>query len=379
MTQAFHNAVRLLFLADTHLGLDAPLRPRVQRRRRGADFMANYLKALTPALQQEVDLLLHGGDMFFRSRVPPAIVAQAFEPLLHIADLGIPVFLVPGNHERSNIPRSLLETHSGIIVFDRPLTRVVTLNGCKIALTGFPHVRRNPRLQFKDQLVRTGWQSAAADIRLLCMHQAVEGAQVGVQHFTFRSGEEVIRSVDIPPGFDAVLSGHIHRHQVITKDLAGRTLRAPVFYPGSTERTSFAERDEEKGYSILTLAREPERRITHRFITLPTRPMIDLVLDIRGLSIAEVRERLIRRIASLDENAIVRIRMEEEIAPALLHEFNDRWLRSTAPPTMNISWGFHRRRTDEDMTQTQGRNDRYRLNTAKRIRDTRHLDNPAGR
>lgn len=352
MKQAWRGIVRLLFLADTHLGLDAPLRPRVQRRRRGEDFFANYLKALEPALQQEVDLLLHGGDMFFRSQVPPTIVAQAFEPLLRIADSGIPVFLVPGNHERSNIPRSLLETHSGIIVFDQPLTRVVTLNGCRIALAGFPHVRRNPRLQFKNQLERTGWRSAAADIHLLCMHQAVEGAQVGVQNFTFRSGEEVISGVDIPAGFDAVLSGHIHRHQVITKDLAGRTLNAAVYYSGSTERTSFAERNEEKGYSILTIAKEHDRRIFHRFIRLPTRPMIDLVLDSRGLSIAEVRERLIRRIASLDENAIVRIRSEEENAPALVHAFNDRWLRATAPKSMNISWGFYRRRTDKKATQT---------------------------
>ena len=352
MTKALRSAVRLLFLADTHLGLDAPLRPRVQRRRRGDDFLANYLKALEPALQQEVDLMVHGGDMFFRNQVPPVIVAQAFEPLLRIADSGIPVFLVPGNHERSNIPRSLLETHSGIIVFDQPLTRVVTLNGCRIALTGFPHVRRNPRLQFERQLARSEWQAVAADVHLLCMHQAVEGAQVGVQNFTFRNGEEVIRGVDIPAGFNAVLSGHIHRHQVITKDLVGRTLNAPVYYPGSTERTSFAERNEEKGYLVLTIAQEPEHRIGHRFITLPSRPMIDLMLDSRGLSIAEVREQLIRRLASLDENAIVRIRSEEEFSPALLHEFSDSWLRSAAPPSMNISWGFYRRR-DGDTTTTQ--------------------------
>ncbi len=349
MTKALRSAVRLLFLADTHLGLDAPLRPRVQRRRRGDDFLANYLKALEPALQQEVDLLVHGGDMFFRSRVPPVIVAQAFEPLLRIADSGIPVFLIPGNHERSNIPRSLLETHPGIFVFDQPLTSVVTVNRCKIALTGFPHVRRNPRLQFEKQLARSGWQAVAADIRLLCMHQAVEGAQVGVQNFTFRSGEEVIRGVDIPTGFDAVLSGHIHRHQVLNTDLVGRTLHAPVYYPGSTERTSFAERNEDKGYLILTIAQQPEHRISHRFIPLPTRPMIDLTLDGRGLSIAEMREQLIRRIASLNENAIVRIRSEEESSPALLHEFNDSWLRAAAPPSMNISWGFNRR-TDRDAT-----------------------------
>ncbi len=49
-------SVRALFLADTHLGLDLPVNPRVERRRRGHDFLANYLRALAPALEGKVDL-----------------------------------------------------------------------------------------------------------------------------------------------------------------------------------------------------------------------------------------------------------------------------------------------------------------------------------
>jgi DNA-3-methyladenine glycosylase len=41
--------VRILFLADTHLGFDLPERPRVDRRRRGPDFFANFVRALEPA------------------------------------------------------------------------------------------------------------------------------------------------------------------------------------------------------------------------------------------------------------------------------------------------------------------------------------------
>ncbi|HNW60255.1 MAG TPA: metallophosphoesterase, partial [bacterium] len=236
--EAATDTVRILFLADTHLGFDAPLRPRVQRRRRGDDFYANYLAALQPAGDGAVDLVLHGGDMFFRSRVHPALVEAAFAPLLRIADLGIPVLIVPGNHERSNIPRSLLESHPGILIFDQPKTCLLTLHGRRVALAGFPNIRHDPRHGFIKAVENTGWRECAADIRLLCMHQTVEGAQVGVQNYTFRAGDEVIRGSDIPAGFTAVLSGHIHRHQVLTRDLAGRRLNAPVYYPGATERTS---------------------------------------------------------------------------------------------------------------------------------------------
>jgi exonuclease SbcD len=59
----------------------------------------------------------------------------------------------------------------------------------------------------------------------------------------------------IPSGFAAVLAGHIHRHQVLRRDLSGRPMHTPVFYPGSIERVSHAERDETKG--IVTLHLQP--------------------------------------------------------------------------------------------------------------------------
>ena len=67
-------AIRVLLLADSHLGFDLPMRPRVQRRRRGHDFLANLDRALRPALAGEVDAVVHGGDVFDRSRVRPAVI-----------------------------------------------------------------------------------------------------------------------------------------------------------------------------------------------------------------------------------------------------------------------------------------------------------------
>ena len=65
--------IRILLLADSHLGFDLPARPRIARRRRGHDFQANYATALEPALAGEVDVVVHGGDVFLRSRVAPSL------------------------------------------------------------------------------------------------------------------------------------------------------------------------------------------------------------------------------------------------------------------------------------------------------------------
>ena len=59
------GSIRILFLSDTHLGIDWPLRPRVKRSRRGDDFWHNYLLALQPAFNKEVDLVIHGGDLLY--------------------------------------------------------------------------------------------------------------------------------------------------------------------------------------------------------------------------------------------------------------------------------------------------------------------------
>jgi DNA repair exonuclease SbcCD nuclease subunit len=68
-----------------------------------------------------------------------------------------------------------------------------------------------------------------------------------------------------------VLCGHIHRAQVLNRDLAARPLAAPVLYPGSIERTSAAERFEEKGYLRIEISRGSPLR--WRFVELPTQPM----------------------------------------------------------------------------------------------------------
>ena len=66
--------IKILLLADTHLGFDHPVRPSTSKPRRGEDFFNNFKLVLKYAEQNEIDLVLHGGDFFFRSKVPQKIV-----------------------------------------------------------------------------------------------------------------------------------------------------------------------------------------------------------------------------------------------------------------------------------------------------------------
>lgn len=238
-------SVRILLLADTHLGLDEK------------HFDA-YARALDHA--RDVDLVVHGGDVLYRSQVKPGLVFRAFEPLKRIADRGVPVVVVPGNHERSAIPYPLLVMHPRIHIFDRPRTFTLQLNDTSVAISGFPCERNGVRERFSALL--DACEPARADVQLLALHQSVEGARVGPVDFMFRNGPDVIPRRAIPRRFAAVLAGHIHRHQVLD---AG----APVFYPGATERTSYAEAKETKGCVKLTLDRTGVRSWEFLPLALP--------------------------------------------------------------------------------------------------------------
>ena len=335
--------IRILFLADTHLGFDLPFRPRIQRRRRGPEFFANFKRALMPVWQGRVDCVVHGGDLLYRSKVPPQLVAMAFEPLKQVADQGTPVYLVPGNHERSAIPHIHLAAHPGIFIFDRPRTYLLRKADFTLALAGFPFVRHGIRNNFLHRLDQTGRLHVEADIQVLCIHQSIDGATVGPAGYIFRYAPDVIKASDIPAAFSAVLSGHIHRFQVLSNDLKGKPLNAPVFYPGAIERTSFAEKNEKKGY--LTLEFETGglgsgRLRQWQFHELPARPMIQLDLHPRHMEAAELRSWLESNIGELPEDAIVKLKIHGRISQDAMAVLRAASLRSLAPPTMNIDTAF---------------------------------------
>jgi DNA repair exonuclease SbcCD nuclease subunit len=330
--------VRILLLADSHLGFDLPVRPRVERRRRGHDFLANYAAALRPALEGEVDLVVHGGDVFDRSKPLPSLAYQAFEPLRRVADMGVPVFIVPGNHERARLPHLRFASHPRIHVFDRARTFSVTVGGATVALSGFPY-EHDIRTRFPDVLRDTGWTDTPADVRLMCVHQCVEGATVGPADYTFTTAADVIRHRDVPSNFAAVFSGHIHRHQVLTTDLARRPLATPVLYPGSLERTAFAEMGEPKGHMIVRVnggAVAPASRLSWEFRELPARPMLRRELVPDGLSDDDLTAAVRAIIADAPVDAVLSIRMTSPLSDTQWRQVSSPRLREMAPASMNV-------------------------------------------
>jgi DNA repair protein SbcD/Mre11 len=336
--------LRILFLSDTHLGFDEPLRPRSRNPHRGPDFFATFHRALEVARDERVDAVIHGGDLFFRSRVPDSLIDRAMAPIIEVAEAGIPVFLIAGNHERSFLPRTLFTAHDRIHIFDTPRTVRLTIDGTRLAIGGFPCVRQGVRESFPRLVAETGLMGESADARFLCIHQMVEGARVGPSGYMFHGGDDVVRAADLPREVTAILSGHVHRYQVLRADLSGTPLSAPVVYAGSTERTSFAEASETKGFiSIVAGAADGNTgdgaagaRRSIEFRSLPARPMYVHALESGSLAAALGRFR--SSLADLDPRGVLRVRIPADLASDSARIITA--VKGIVPRTMFLSFGL---------------------------------------
>ncbi len=295
--------LKILHLADSHIGVDLPARPRKKMPRRGEEIIDSYHRACRMALAHEVDLVIHAGDVFDLPTPSSAAIHAAAQPLLDLAVAGIPVFIIPGNHERSCLPESLLWSHANITVVTEPLTRSYRLNGNTVAISGFPCVRRESAGAFAGTLDATGWSSARADLHVLVAHQTFASAVCGPADYRFRSGDNVIDRDAVPDGFDYVAAGHVHRHQIITAHNAAET---PIVYAGSPDRIAFAERGEPKG---AVLVRGEGDRLVPEFLAHDVRPMEVIPLDVTGLKRGPLLDAILGQLLALPEECYVLLRL----------------------------------------------------------------------
>ncbi|MGE3180974.1 MAG: metallophosphoesterase [Phycisphaerae bacterium] len=300
------NDLHILHLADTHIGAALPARPRADRRYRGNDLVEKYNQAVTAALKEDAKILIHAGDVFDTPAPHAFAVHAATSPLLAAAAAGARVFVVPGNHERSDLPAALMLAHPNIHIFRQPETVVFQQAGLRIAMIGIPCIRRGARKQFAVQLAETQWALAKADLNVLICHQAFVGAVCGIQNYRFPVHEDNISPADIPSGIHYVAAGHIHRHQSIALPSGD----GEIVYAGSLERVSFVEREESKGVIRVVVG---SAGLQARFVEHEVRPMAVVPIDITGFDKARIRSAVDDALLSLPPHAVAQLRISGQI------------------------------------------------------------------
>lgn len=243
--------MRILQITDTHLGAVRAVRGAPRGWRRADDHLEALRAALRAGRQLGAEVVLHSGDLFDRSRPPTREVLRA-EEVLRDAARWARVILMPGNHDRRGLSRWL--PHPSLEVYDRPAR--VRIGDVRLGLVPF-HRRAEG---FADAARGLG------EVDLLVAHQAFHGARVPGLVFREGAQPDTIGERHLPRGTRWIACGHLHPRQVVPLG------EAIVVQPGSTERTSWSERDQVKGVALWDL--EAERPWT--FLDLPSRPMVDV-------------------------------------------------------------------------------------------------------
>ena len=177
---------------------------------------------------------------------------------------------------------------------------------------------------------KTNYINQEFDYRILVMHQLLDTAFVGTQHYVFRKSDPNVLPLNkIDSIFNYLALGHIHTHQNI-QGLENREIQA--IYSGSIERTSFAERLEKKGFIEVEVKQTEKKDYSYfetqyKFMELPTRPMYLINIEIKNsLPMKSLLEEIYTNIESLEDNSLIYIIVKGEIENLLWEKLRNRCL-----------------------------------------------------
>ena len=198
--------MKFIHTGDTHLGFEvirtAPADD-AGRQRRSQSVFDNFMSVVEHALAVKADLFLHSGDLFNKYYIPRDKLDELISPFRALAGAGVPVVIVPGNHERSEFPFDLFYGMRGIYVLDRPKSLQLTLNGYSVGIAGFPFIKKDARRTFLNAVDATEYASLRSDFNILVTHQAFDESVVGPAGFRFKAGRpDTVSRGTVPLDFE---------------------------------------------------------------------------------------------------------------------------------------------------------------------------------
>jgi DNA repair protein SbcD/Mre11 len=290
-------AYRLGFLSDTHLGYAAKCRtdPTTGLNLRVKDGYIALRDTVTQMIDADLDLVMHGGDLFHRSWPSVGDIVWARKQLQRLADANIPVYGNTGNHdassERGKSPATAAvhDPARGIHMITDPSARIEPMDGLVL------HAVSHYGLAQEERVLPEPINGA---VNLLTAHGAALVPGHEIFHCADSPGEQPI-GLDLltNDGFAMHLLGHYHGMGEIIDN---------VWYAGSAIRRGFSDPAGGRGWLLVTVHTDGSVKVEPQYIS--QRPQHDLPkIDAKGLTGSDVEERIRANLASVDlGNAIVR-------------------------------------------------------------------------
>ncbi len=252
--------IRIVFTSDNHLNRYYAKMTRDQLRERRRRIRQAFRDTIDFAIKQKAHFYLHGGDLFDNADPSPIELAYVAREFKRLQDNGIKILAISGNHD---MPRYMGESASPIRIYQElDALRVFSkrteiefarfeIEGTSIAIGGLaPDPRAASDL---DPLVGVEINPPEADIKLVLLHGGVEDTvPPGFEDALFhKSTIAALKQIDY------FLVGDIHTTNRLTVE------HATVLVPGSTERLTFGEINNDPGFFYLELNKTGSSRPAH--------------------------------------------------------------------------------------------------------------------
>ncbi|MBI2338355.1 exonuclease SbcCD subunit D [Candidatus Daviesbacteria bacterium] len=247
--------MKLLHFSDLHIGMEnyAKLDPETGLSTRLLDFFSTFDFIIEKAFAENVDAVVFAGDAY-KTRDPNPTQQRGFGERVAKLAKKIPVILIVGNHDTPNAEgkANTLDIYSALEITNvwvsrKPeLLNIPTKSGSLQVIT-LPWLHKNDYKTVAEKLKLLYEKIKPDSPAILASHAEIEGASFGSE-----KGLAIANDVTLPlPLFqDKRLSyvalGHIHKHQILSKD-------PPVIYSGSPQRIDFGEEKEEKGICLVEI------------------------------------------------------------------------------------------------------------------------------
>jgi DNA repair protein SbcD/Mre11 len=274
---------RFIHTSDIHLG--KTYRSGGPGAERYGDFFTTFAAIVADAVNEKVDFVLIGGDLFHTGQILPKTFAKTIEILQPLKDAGIPCLAVEGNHDwihrRDSVSWMEALSQLGYLSLLRPSrtaegdyrfdpfdaeqgagghVEIAGVNIYGLGYIGSQAGNHVPRI----------CQAVSTTRNILLFH-------VGVWTFSPVEIGNIRPDEALPLAecFDYVALGHGHKPYIV-RTPEGRPY---AFNPGSPDCVNFGEERYDKGYYLVTLE---ETGPSHLFRTSSPRTMLVLTVDLDG-------------------------------------------------------------------------------------------------
>ncbi|MFL2760322.1 MAG: exonuclease SbcCD subunit D [Dehalococcoidia bacterium] len=342
----------IIHTADIHIGVENYSRPDPKTRTssRLQDFLRSLDELVDYSIDNEADLVLICGDIY-KSRNPTQTHQREFvKRVSKLANQGIKVFLLAGNHDSPNVPgpATTLDIFptldiENVQIANELNTQIVQTRNGSIQIISLPWIRKGDFMSLEkyNQLSNEKLNSAIEEKliedldkeianldssmpSILASHVSVDLAKTSSEKSMTLGKDYLLPTKFLAnPKLDYIALGHIHKHQTLNDD-------PPVVYSGSLERIDFGEEKDSKGFCVIDISTSLDKKNklnSYEFVEVNARRFKTIHIKVNEND-ESPNEKIVAEIEKHDINETI-VQVIIEVSASRYSEISDRKIRES--------------------------------------------------